>query len=439
MVWISRLLPVKILPAADGMRARPIALEHGSMLGDCPEPLINCDSQRGIDTVRVNCSRRLGLSLAAVNLSVIMCASGAVSFGQEQPREAYPDHVARYLNRLYDRQQQPLRYRADYAGGFPKWQDDVRTHLRHQLGLARISKSVGNHKVNVELGDEEDLGEYVRQRCEIETEPDVRVPFWLLKPKGSGPWPLGVFPHGHDRRGHLTSAGVYEDEAHRRKSLDGDRDVAVQAVRRGFLAIAPAVRGLSIDGVPDMRDRHGARACRSHVMHCFLAGRTAMGERVWDMQRILDWALNRSDVDPQRVLMMGNSGGGMITLFTAATDERVHVAVPSCSFAPTVSSSGYIYHCDCNMVPGLIDVGGLTGVAGMIAPRHLLAVNGRSDRLFDNSAVERAIVETGTVFEAAGTADHFQHRWGHAGHRFYADLMWPFVLKSLAMKDNGQS
>lgn len=265
----------------------------------------------------------------------------------------------------------------------------------------------------------------------IETEPDVRISFWLLKPKGDGPWPLGVFPHGHDRIGHNTTAGVYSDDNHKRKSLAEDRDVAVQAVKLGFLAIAPAVRGLSTDGVPDLYDRHGKRDCRSQAIHCLLAGRTATGERVWDMQRILDWTTKLQDVDARHVLMMGNSGGGMITLFTAACDERIGIAVPSCSFAPTASESGYIFHCDCNMVPGLIELGGLTGVAGLIAPRHLLAVNGRTDSLFSEAAIERAVRETEALYEAAGRPERFQHRWGAAGHRFYADLMWPFVTDAL--------
>lgn len=243
--------------------------------------------------------------------------------------------------------------------------------------------------------------------------------------------PLGVFPHGHDRVGHNTTAGVYSDEKHKRKALAEDRDVAVQAVKLGFIAIAPAVRGLSTDGVPDLYDRHGKRECRSQAIHCLLAGRTAIGERVWDMQRILDWAMKLDDVDSRHVFMMGNSGGGMVTLFTAACDERVGIAVPSCSFAPTISESGYVFHCDCNMVPELIELGGLPGVAGLIAPRHLLAVSGRTDSLFSESAIERAVKGTKTIYTAAGQAGRFEHRWGAAGHRFYAALMWPFVMSAL--------
>jgi dienelactone hydrolase len=144
-----------------------------------------------------------------------------------------------------------------------------------------------------------------------------------LTPKAQGRRPLGVFPHGHDPQGPETTAGVYADEAHQRRASAADRDVAVQAVKLGFVAIAPAVRGLATDGVPDLHGRHGKRDCRSHLMHCLLAGRTATGERVWDMQRILDWAFTLPEVDTNHTLMMGNSGGGMVTMFTAACDERI--------------------------------------------------------------------------------------------------------------------
>jgi dienelactone hydrolase len=372
-------------------------------------------------------------SRSHVLLALLFIATlfASVAKSQEKDFNAYPDNVAKYLKRVYDEGQQLLAYRDDYPGGFGKWQRDAREELRKKIGLPKIAASVGDHRPVVELGEPEDLGEYVRQHGVIETEPDVHIAFWLIKPKGKGRWPLGVFPHGHDRVGHKTTAGVYSDEKHKQKSLAEDRDVAVQAAKLGFVAIAPAVRGLSTDGVPDLYDRHGRRGCRSQAMHCLLAGRTAMGERVWDMQRILDWATKLEDVDAQHVLMMGNSGGGMVTLFAAACDERVKIAIPSCSFAPTISESGYIFHCDCNMVPGLIEMGGLPGVAGLIAPRHLLAVNGRKDKLFSEAAIERAVAEVRPVYKAAGHADRFEHRWGDAGHRFYADLMWPFVTDAL--------
>ena len=343
----------------------------------------------------------------------------------------YPKEVRQYLQSMFSKGQQRYAFRTDYPGGFKEWQKQSRPVLHQLIGLDKISEQVGDHGFKVELMRIEDLGEYTRQRGWIETEPHVQIKFWLLKPKQDGPFPLAIFPHGHDSRGYDTSAGVYHDKTHRDSSLSGDRDVAVQAVKRGFLAIAPATRGLANGGLPDPKGRHGDRGCRAQLMHCLLAGRTAIGERVWDMQRIIDWAATLPDADTTNVLMMGNSGGGVTTLYTAACDERITIAVASCSFSTYTSPNGYIYHCDCNLVPGILEFGEMWDVAGLIAPRFLLAVNGKEDSLFSHTDINRSAQRVQAIFTAAGYSDRFEHCWGNKGHRFYKDLMWDFIIEAL--------
>jgi len=343
----------------------------------------------------------------------------------------YPEQVKQYLQYLFTKGQQKYAFRSDYPGGFDTWQKQAHPVLSKLVGLDKISEQVGHHASKVELMQIDDLGEYTRQQGWIETEPHVRIKIWLLKPKKRGPFPLAILPHGHDSRGYDTSAGVYHDQVHRDSTLSGDRDVAVQAVKRGFLAIAPATRGLADGGLPDPKGRHGDRGCRAQLMHCLLAGRTAIGERVWDMQRIIDWAVTLPDVDATNVLMMGNSGGGVTTLYTAACDKRITIAVPSCSFTSYTSPNGYIYHCDCNLIPGILEFGEMCDIAGLVAPRHLLAVNGRKDSLHSIADINRSAQRAQAIYTAAGCPNRFEHRWGNEGHRFYKDLMWDFVMDAL--------
>lgn len=49
--------------------------------------------------------------------------------------------------------------------------------------------------------------------------------------------------------------------------------------------------------------------------------------RVWDGMRAIDYLLTRPEVDPKRIGCTGHSGGGTLTRFIAALDERVQVAV----------------------------------------------------------------------------------------------------------------
>ena len=212
-----------------------------------------------------------------LTVSVVSCFFLTVKHTRSEERNynSYPPNITRYFQSLYDIERRSLVFRADYPGGFKAWRKEARRQLPLLLGLDKIAASTGDHIPTVVLEKSVDCGSYTRQQGDIETEPGVHIPFWLLKPKTEGPWPLGVFPHGHDfqgdAKGEDTCAGVYASEEHKTISLREDGDVAVQAVSLGFVAIAPAVRGLSSSvTIPDIYDRHGGRLCRSQLMHALL-------------------------------------------------------------------------------------------------------------------------------------------------------------------------
>ena len=61
-----------------------------------------------------------------------------------------------------------------------------------------------------------------------------------------------------------------------------------------------------------------------------LLGRGLATYMVWDGVRGIDYLCSRPDVDPQRIGCMGNSGGGNMTSFLMAYDERIAAAAPGC-------------------------------------------------------------------------------------------------------------
>lgn len=352
-----------------------------------------------------------------------------------QPFADFPDPVAGYLKRIHSNSETAtgaLAFRADYPGGFTAWQSDARKKLTELLGLDRMQRQLKGHQPTVRLKPPVKEDGYQRQRGEIETEPGVTIPFWLLTPsvKDTRIRPLAICAHGHDSDGWNTYAGVYQDDNHRDTTRAKDGDIGVQAVKRGFVTIVPATRGLAAaTSIPDIKGRHGRRDCRAQLIHCLLAGRTAVGERVWDTQRVLDWALaNLPDVDPTKVVLMGNSGGGVLTVYVAALDERIAAAIPSCSFTSYTSSTGFVFHCDCCLVPrAQVELGDMTDIGALTVPRPLLAVHGRKDGLHNFPDVEAAMSRVHAIYTAAGAKSHFRHEWGASGHKFYPDIMWPFL------------
>lgn len=348
--------------------------------------------------------------------------------------ERHPEPVDGYLRRLYDPQHRRWACEAASRAQFDAWQGDARAALRDILSLPLIEAQSGRASAQVEWDDDvvevkdDDGGSIQRRRGWILTEPSVRTAFWCLRPSGAGPFPLAVTPHGHEN-GDIY-AGITTDDANQQRMIAEDRDVAVQAARRGYLAIAPATRGIGSNPssfrVDDIAGRHSGRHCVCHNWQAVTAGRSALGERVWDLIRILDWAQSLPEVSGP-TLMLGNSGGGVATLHTAAVDERVDIAVSGCAFNNYVSPAGTLRHCPCNAVPGLLSFGELWDVAALVAPRALLTVNGRHDGLHPTHEVDAAVEHLRQRFTAAGAPSLYEHRYGESGHRFYADLMWPWI------------
>ena len=58
-----------------------------------------------------------------------------------------------------------------------------------------------------------------------------------------------------------------------------------------------------------------------------LLGENLSAYRIWDGMRAIDYLLTRPEVDGQRIGCAGHSGGGTLTLFISALDERVRCAV----------------------------------------------------------------------------------------------------------------
>lgn len=370
-------------------------------------------------------------------LGILALTIPILTFAQDSPLPfvEYPEKFRSYLANLHVAGPGEHAFRVGETQDVDAWRTAARAKLAELTGLTRMTEELAGHEARIELAEIELIDGYQRQRGVIETEPGVKIPFWILRPilLSQGKFPLAICAHGHDPIGFDSYAGVWHDDKHEQKTRDHGGPIAVDAVKRGFVAIAPATRGLAREAsLPDLKNRHGNRACRAQLVHALLAGRTAVGERVWDIRQLLDWALELPEVDRDRVVMLGNSGGGVLTLYAAALDERIKVAAPSCSFTSYTSSTGYVFHCDCCLIPrAQREFGDLSDVGGLISPRALLGVNGREDGLHHQPDVDAAMAHVRAIFAAAGVPDRFEHNWGDAGHKFYPELMWPFIEKHI--------
>jgi hypothetical protein len=124
---------------------------------------------------------------------------------------------------------------------------------------------------------------------------------------------------------------------------------------------------------------------------------------------------------------MGNSGGGTVTYYAACIDERIRIAMPSCSFCTYADSVFRIYHCPDNFLPGILRVADMSDLAALIAPRHLIVVAGETDDIFPIDGVRRAHANAENIYRAFDASDRISLVVGNGGHRFYANQAWAVV------------
>lgn len=273
--------------------------------------------------------------------------------------------------------------------------------------------------------------EFTEHRYVFTSEPGADVPCHLLVPVGAKKRaPVVVCLQGHSAGMHVSLSRA-DQHSMEMAIPPGDRDFAVQAVGRGYAALVLEQRcfGERSDMRPDERRQSSMSGCHHATHVASLVGRTMVGERVWDVSRALDTLSEFPDVDITRIACMGHSGGGTVAWYAACLDSRIRVVMSSCSICTYRDSIGQVDHCCDNYLPGVLQSFDMPDLAGLIAPRPLIVVAGRSDSFFPLHGVRDAFATIHAIYDAWGAANRCDLVVGAGGHRFYAEEAWPIFDK----------
>jgi hypothetical protein len=297
----------------------------------------------------------------------------------------------------------------------------VEAAFRRAIGLSALPPRTPLHARALARHD---LDGYTLENVLFESRAGMPVAANVYRPKAasSGKRPAILCPIGH-----YLSAGKASTEVQAR---------CLNLARLGFVVLTYDPLGQGERLVPG-NNHHDAGFTLLPL------GETIAGWMVWDSMRAIDYLLTLEEVDGTRIGVTGNSGGGLNTLFTVALDARVRAAVVvgyTFEFNNWLKYGGT--HCTCTHLPAMFRNFEWFEVAGLIAPRALLMMQGDHDGIFPISGARRAAHNTAAVYAALGQSGQVRFRelagQPHAYSRPYREQMYGWMAWRLLGEGSGQ-
>jgi len=253
--------------------------------------------------------------------------------------------------------------------------------------------------------------DYRIEKFIFESQPRFYVPAHLYLPKrGTPPYPAILFPLGHE----------FDTKARPLWQL-----FLGTLATRGYVVLTydPVGQGERIQLYdPDWGESKVFRNNTEHTIlgiQCLLIGDNLARYSVWDGMRALDYLVSRPEVDATRIACTGNSGGGNITAFLAALDDRIQVAAPSCWINSWQSLLDTIGQQDAEqvLIPSLQDGLDHGDFIYAFAPRPYLILSAIRD-FFAIKGVRETYDEARQIYAMLGVEEKLHKEEADAGHDY---------------------
>lgn len=310
-----------------------------------------------------------------------------------------------------------------YKEGTPydRWAENARASLVRQLGIAE-KLSAPRVPLDPRVIWSREVPNGTITKLHLQSEKDYVLPVYLCLPKGKGPFPVWICVQGHGTGMHASISVKWQDEE-TFKYDGGDRDFALQCLEKGYAALCIEQRAFGEKSTLSNRQPN----CSRQGLHTLMFGETLIGNRVFDIDRGIDFIYSRQDLRRDRIGVVGNSGGGTASIYSGAILKRLTHVMPSSCFCPYRDSILTLPHCLCNYWPGMLDWGEMGDLAGLCAPKYLVIVNGVKDGIFPIEPAKAEFERVRKIYQAAGVPDRCRMVIGAEGHRFYKADAWPVM------------
>ena len=269
--------------------------------------------------------RKSGRPAAALLLTVLL---GSLAFGQPaaqapDPYRVFPTPSGALRHTLDALAQKQFAERAKTIAAIstPEQLNARQHHFRERI-LADFDGWPERTPLNAKIVGSFDRDGYRVEKLLFESLPGLFVTANLYIPtRGAPPFPAVLGTAGHTDDG--KAAAIYQSGW-------------ISLAKRGYVVLAydPIGQGERLQYIDEDTGKSLVGiGTKEHMMMgamALLTGTHVARYEIWDGMRAIDYLETRADVDPKRLAVVGNSGGGTQSAYLNALEPRLATAVPSC-------------------------------------------------------------------------------------------------------------
>ena len=215
------------------------------------------------------------------------------------------------------------------------------------------------------------------------------------------------------------------------KAAEQYQSFAQGLARLGYVCLVfdPVGQGERVQYITDdFKSRVGVGA-REHIYagsQQYLVGEFFGMWRAWDGIRALDYLLTRPEVDPAKVGITGNSGGGTMTTWLCGLDRRYVMAAPSCFVTTFRRNLENELPADTEQCPPKAIALGLDHEDFLLAMApHPVIILAQERDFFDIRGTEEAYQRMRHVYSLLGAEDDLKLFVGPLGHGYTQESREP--------------
>ena len=306
--------------------------------------------------------------------------------------------------------------------GFAEWKETTLPQVMDTLG-----DFPGSVDPRAELTVEWEHDGLHKQRWLIDVGPHISASFQINRPAnldGSEKRPTLLCWHGHGRFGKEPVMGNDSLPELRADIESMNYNYGHQMAKAGFVTYAIDWIGAgerNDSNKPHLSSANGTRDwCNLYYLQATMFGMTSLSINLAHGKAATDFACTLPNVDPDRLGVMGLSGGGTMTLWSALHDPRLK-AVEIICYSNLWEAFGIqeINYCGMQVAPGLYKLVDLPDLQGLLAPRPLLIDIGVYDTCFRVDPTMECYKQLQAIYTAADASEYLEldlfpgsHAWG---------------------------